>query len=127
VIRYNDKRKVNLLSTKHHGCETNRARRTRKGKKESVEVPNMVKHYSNKKIGVDVGDQGLRDRRSFADHIKCYGWNRKWGMHGIQQKRQNAEVCWEDLNDIRDGFEDICNEYTGGKRPSGMGRIKWAF
>ena len=36
-------------------------------------------------------------------------------------------MCWKDLNDIKDDFEDICFKYIGGIHPSGMGYIKWVF
>ena len=81
VICYNDKRKVTLISTKYHqeyhGCECNSVRRTHNGRKQYVEVPNMVKYYTNKKVAIDVGDKGMRDRQSFADNIKCFGCNQK--------------------------------------------------
>ena len=60
VIRYNDNKKVNLISTRWHGSTKNEAKRTRKGKRTLVRMPHMAKNYSNDKIGVDVGDQGLR-------------------------------------------------------------------
>ena len=84
----------------------NTARRLRGGAKEVVELPKMVKNYSNFKVGVDVGDQGLRDRRAFADHIKSHGWNRKLGIHVIQQKRHQGYLCWADLHKLENGFEE---------------------
>ena len=66
----------------------------------------MVKNYSNFKVGVDVGDQGLRDRHAFADHIKSHGWNRKWGIHAIQQKIHQGCLCWDDLHELESGFEE---------------------
>ena len=90
-------------------------------------MPHMAKNYSNDKIGVDVGDQGLRDRRAFADHIKCYGWNRKWGMHATQQNKHQGGMCWADLHDLRIGDEDECMKYILGRRPSGSAGVKWAY
>ena len=74
-----------------------------------------------------VGDQGLRDRRAFVDHIKSHGWNRKWGMHAIQQKRHQGYLCWADLHELETSFEEECKKYTGKNIPSGNGRTKWSY
>ena len=83
-IRFHDKRHITLISNEVHGSEIARAIRTRNGRRQEVRILKMVKIYSNGKIGVDVGDQKLRDKRSFADKIHSHGWNCKWGMYGVQ-------------------------------------------
>ena len=42
-----------------------------------VQIPEMVKDYSFKKVGVDVGDQKLISKLSYEDTIRCKGWSRK--------------------------------------------------
>ena len=66
VICYNNKRKANLIFTNYHGCERNSNRRTHSGKKQDVEIPNTINHYTNKKVGVDVGNQGLEKKVLFC-------------------------------------------------------------
>ena len=75
IIQFYDKKNITLISTYNHGSELDEAPRTRKGRKQIVQLPLMVKDYSNGKVGVDVGDQKLRDKRNFADKIRSYGWN----------------------------------------------------
>ena len=45
--------------------------RTCNGKRQDVRIPKIVKIYSNGKIGVDIGDQKLRDKISYADKIRA--------------------------------------------------------
>ena len=100
------KKKVKLISTKYHSSKINSARRSCGVTKDVVQMPNMVKNYRNLKVGVDVGDQGLRDRRAFADHIRSCGWNRKWGIHAIQQKHHQGYLCWADLHELETGWKE---------------------
>ena len=72
----------------HHGSEVGKTERTRSGARNVVDFPSVVKEYSFKKVGVDVGDQQLRNKVSYADNIKSMGWSRKWGMHGIQRMQK---------------------------------------
>ena len=58
--------------------------RTREIKRTLVSLPTVVKEYSYKKVGVDVGDQQLRNKASYADNMCNKGWSIKWGMHAIQ-------------------------------------------
>ena len=125
VVRYHDKKKLTLISTKHHGSSMDRAARSRGGSKKVVEIPAVVKHYSNGKVGVDVGDQRLRDKRAFADTIKSSGWSRKWAMHGIQQIRHQAFLCWADLHKLKDGSEVQCKQWASNG--IGNGKVNWAF
>ena len=102
-----------------------RAARSRGGSKKVVEIPAIVKHYSNGKVGVDVGDQRLWDKRAFADTIKSSGWLRKWAMHGIQQIRHQAFLCWADLHKLKDGSEVQCKQWASNG--IGNGKVNWAF
>ena len=75
IINFHDKQNITLISSYWHGSEMDQAKRKRSGQGSIVTLPKMVKGYSNGKIGVDVGDQQLRDKRSFADQIRSHGWN----------------------------------------------------
>ena len=101
--------------------------RLRGGSKKRVDLPNIVKKYTKCKVGVDVGDQRLRDRRAYADHIKSYGWNRKWGMHAIQQIRHQSFLCWADIHNFQTGNKHECKRWDPGRSIPGKGSINWAF
>ena len=120
VVKFHDKKHVTLLSTVHHGCEVSFVRRTWSGLKTEFPIPKMVNNYSFKKVGVDVGDQQLRSKLSYADDIRSYAWSRKWGMHAIQQIRHNDFKCWVNLHEIKTGCEPECtmwsdDGFAGGK------------
>ena len=125
LIKYHDKKHITLISTCHHGSKITETPRTRSGERNVVSIPAMVKEYSFKKVGVDVGDQQLRNKVSYADQIRCKGWSRKWGMHGIQQCRQNAYMCWKDLHGFTTGKEENCKKWS--KDGGGSGKILWSF
>ena len=97
------------------------------GSKKEVNLPNIVKKYIKVKVGVDVGDQRLRDRRAYADHIKLYGWNRKWGMHAIQQIRHQAFLCWAGIHNFQTGNKQECKRWYPGRSIPGNGSVNWAF
>ena len=124
-IRFHDKRHITLISNEVHGSEIAKAMRTRNGRRQEVKIPKMVKMHSNGKIGVDAGDQKLRDKRSFADNMRSHGWNRKWSMHGIQQVRLNSFLAWEELNKVKDGSERACQKW--GNFGIGHGKSNWYF
>ena len=109
-MRYHDLKKITLISTRHHGSKVSQAVRTRDKVKQDVNLPLIVKEYSFGKVGVDVGDQQLRNKTSYADNIRNKGWSRKWGMHAIQQIRHNAFLCWKDIHGFKTGKEDDCNK-----------------
>ena len=125
VVNFHDKKHITLISSKHHGSELSQTYRTRAGKREVVDIPKIVKEYSFKKVGVDVGDQKLRSKLGYADVIRCKGWNRKWAMHGIQQIRHNAFMCWADINEIKTGDEDAAVFWS--EDGTGNGKAQWAF
>ena len=105
VINFHDKKHITLISSVSHGSEMGVVDRTRNGSRKEVDIPAMVKSYSYKKVGVDVGDQKLRSKLAYADTIRCKGWNRKWGMYAVQQIRHNAYLSWLDVNEIMDRSE----------------------
>ena len=90
-----------------------------------VHIPKMVKDYSFKKVGVDVGDQKLRSQLSYGDTIRSKGWSRKWGMHGVQQIRHNSFMCWSDIHDLKDGTEETAVKWSVDG--CGGGKLQWAF
>ena len=59
VLNFHDKWHIVLILTVHHGSNVAQTERTRSGKREIVHIPKMVKDYSFKKVGVNVGDQKL--------------------------------------------------------------------
>ena len=125
VVRFHDKRHITLISTRHHGSSISQADRTRNKTRIAVQIPTIVKEYSYKKVGVDVGDQQLRNKVSYADNIRCKGWSRKWGMHAIQQCRHNAFLCWKDIHGFKTGKEDKCAIWSD--KGTGSSKILWAF
>ena len=56
-----------LISTKYHGSQIGRTERTRNRSRNIVNLPQIVKEYSYKKVGVDVGDQQLSNKVLYAD------------------------------------------------------------
>ena len=58
---------MTLISAVHHGSKTTATKKTRSGKRGMVEIPEVVCNHSFGKVGDDVGDQGLRNKMSFAD------------------------------------------------------------
>ena len=125
IVRFHDKRHITLISTRHHGSSLSQAKRTRNKTRTDVEIPTVVKEYSFKKVGVDVGDQQLRNKVSYADNIRCRGWSRKWGMHAIQQCRHNAYLCCKDIHGFKAGKEQQCVKWPD--RGTGSSYILWAF
>ena len=101
------------------------APRLRGGSKKVVEIPAVVKHYSNRKVGVDVGDHQLRDKWAFADTIKSLGWSQKWAMHRVQQIRHRAFLCLVDLHKLTDGSEYECKKWASNG--TGNGKVNWVF
>ena len=97
----------------------------KKQKEINCHYPKDGKILFKKKGGVDTGDQQLRAKTSFVDNIRCHGWNRKWGMHGVLQVRLNSKMCWKDLNDIITGNEPSCKKWVGAK--IGGGKIDYCF
>ena len=65
-----------------------------------VEIPEVVCNYSFGKVGVDVGDQGLRTKMCFADGIRSHRWSLKWAMHAVQTTRSNSFKCWLPLTSV---------------------------
>ena len=125
VLNFHDKRHIVLVSTVHHGSKLSNTERTRSGKREVVQIPKMVKDYSFKKVGVDVGDQKLRSQLSYADSIRSMAWSRKWGMYGIQQIRHNSCMCWIDIHELKDRTEPQCTKWS--LDGCGGGKIQWAY
>ena len=125
VVRFHDKRHITLISTRHHGSSVSQVIRTRNKIRTTVQIPTIVKEYSYKKVGVDVGDQQLRNKVSYADNIRCKGWPRKWGMHGIQQCRHNAFLCWKDIHGFKTGKEENCAKWSD--KGTGSSKILWAY
>ena len=105
----------------------NRDSRLRSGSKKEVDLPNIIKKYTKGKVGVDVGDQRLQERRTYADNIKLYGWNRKWGMHGIQQIRHQAFLYWADIHKFQTGNKLQCKKWVPGRLIPGNGTVNWEF
>ena len=124
-MQYHNKKQITLISTRHHGSKVSQAVRTRDRLKQKVDLPMIVKEYSFKKVGVDVGDQQLRNKTSYADNICNKGWSRKWGMHAIQQIRHNAFLCWRDIHGFKTGKEDDCKKWS--EQGTGSSKIMWAF
>ena len=73
VIRYQDKRKIILISAVHHGSEMDTAEQTCNNKRQKVQFPKMVKQYSNGEVGVDARDQGLRNSILYVNNIRLHG------------------------------------------------------
>ena len=78
------------------------------------------------KVGVDVRDQLLQNKTSYADGIRSSGWSRKWGMHSIQQVRHNTYLAWRDIHGLSSGNEQECRKWANniGK---GNGKVIWAY
>ena len=125
LIKFHDKKHITLISTCHHGSSVGKTERTRNGSRSVVDIPTIVKEYSFKKVGVDVGDQQLRNKVSYADQIRSKGWSRKWGMHAVQQCRHNAFLCWKDIHGFKTGSEEKCKMWSDDG--SGSSKILWAF
>lgn len=106
IVNFHDKKHITLISTVYHGSKTTRTERTRAGKRSMVSLPEVVCNYSFGKVGVDVGDQGLRTKMCYADRIRSHRWSLKWVMHAIQTIRSNSFKCWRELNKIKDGKEE---------------------
>jgi len=97
--------------------------RVRENQKVMVDLQASIVEYSNKKVGVDVGDQLLRSRTSWADTIKSSGWQRKWGMHAVQQVHANARLCWQhsSMNPRPDQY------LLQNQQKVYNGKLNWAF
>lgn len=85
----------------------------------------MVKECSFKNMGIDVGDQQLRNKVSHTDQICSTGWSRKWSVHGMQQFCHNAHVCWKDIHGFKTGNEERCKMWSDEGQSSS--KILWAF
>jgi len=111
VVRYHNRKQITQIYTHFHGSLTTQANRTRNKSRKTVDLPTIVKEYSFWKVGVDVGNQKLRTKVSYADFIRSKGWSRKWGIHAIQQCRHNAYCAGEtymvlqqeEKKDVRNG------------------------
>jgi hypothetical protein len=127
LVKMHDRKHVHVISTLTHGSEMTEKYRTCENQKVMVDLQSSIVDYSNKKVGVDVGDQLnvelLRSRTSWADTIKSSGWQRKWGMHAVQQVHANARLCWQhpSMDPQPDQYllQNQQKEYNG--------KLNWAF
>lgn len=84
-VQFHDKKYITLISIYDHGCKILKLVRIRSGRKKEVFILRVFNNYRNKKVGVSVGDQYLRNKRSFTNEIRKYGQSRKQSMHIIQK------------------------------------------
>jgi hypothetical protein len=123
LVKMHDRKHVHVISTVTHGSEMTQKHRVRENQKVMVDLQASIVEYSNKKVGVDVGDQLLRSRTSWADTIKSSGWQRKWGMHAVQQVHANARLCWQhsSMNPRPDQY------LLQNQQKVYNGKLNWAF
>ena len=72
IVNFHDKKHITLISTVYHGSKITSTQQTRARRRCIVTILEVVCNYSFGKLGVDIGDQGLRTKMCYADRIQSH-------------------------------------------------------